>query len=420
MNASRPISRSLRFASLLLLLSCNGFATGAHAQADPSAFEFYFNLYPEWKVQRFATPSTLGTDVGNMGTLRNDTRVLARDASPKATTEDHEWSNSYIGFRGEFRAGPVTFGYDLQGLVDFQGSFSRNFRTRDAFVYAEHEAAGRLSVGQMDTMYKEVGDPVRMLGVSSGNIVSTARVVSGVGWRAAGATTFNNRVNHMVMWVSPRWAGFNLGLSHSADPVVTATHLKPTLSAAGVQWRSGPWYAALATEVHRNWLPLSLALDTPLPAATSIRNSPTTASSRDQGWRVSGAWTEGPWRVGSDLARLRYAEDDSAPLVGKFRQYTNLTGQVSAEYKWNSRLRISANHARASAGSCRLSGGVVCSTNGLGGHQTSLGTMYALNDIASVFALAVRTVNNPAALYGSSAQGAETNAYAIGVRLYLK
>jgi predicted porin len=95
-------------------------------------------------------------------------------------------------------------------LVDFQGSVSRNFRTRDAFLFVEHPAAGRLMLGQMDTIYKDWGDPVRMLRVSSSNIVSTSRVVSGVGWRAAGEASFNNRTNRMVTWTSPLMAGFSL------------------------------------------------------------------------------------------------------------------------------------------------------------------------------------------------------------------
>jgi hypothetical protein len=260
---------------------------------------------------------------------------------------------------------------------------------------------------------------VRMFGISSGNIVSTARTQSGVGWKAAGETTFNNRVNHMATWVSPTFRGVNVGVSHSVDPVVTSPHVDSTLTAASVQWRGGPWYAALATEVHRNWLPVSFAADTPAPSATSIRNSPLNTTSRDQGWRASAAWIEGPWRVGSDVARLRYTEASTSPLAGKFRAYANYTGQGSVEYRWD-RWRFGANHARASAGSCALSGGVVCSTNGLGGNQTSVGAMLGLNEVLSAFALAVHTQNGAAAQYGSSAQGANTNAYALGVKLSLK
>ncbi|MES3001154.1 MAG: hypothetical protein V4787_10730, partial [Pseudomonadota bacterium] len=148
-----------------------------------------------------------------------------------------------------------------------------------------------------------------------------------------------------------------------------------------------------------------------------IRNPSATATSRDQGWRLSGAWAQGPWRVGADVARLRYSESDAIDRPGKFREYANAAAQVSAEYKWTNRLRMSANHARASAGRCSLSGGVSCSTQGLGGNHTSVGVMYRLTDIAHVFALATHTRNLAGSQYGSSAQGANTNAYAFGVQL---
>lgn len=399
-------------------------ATGAHAQLrteprpDPGLADFYFNLYPEWREQHYGTPSTAGTDVGTMGTLRNDTTVLAKNATPRDTFRNQQWSNSYVGVRGTvFRQGDFSFGYDMQGLINLAGRFQSNLRMRDAFVYVDHPDFGRLSYGQMDTIYKEWGDPVRMLNISSSNIVSTARTQSGVGWRAAGETTFNNRVDHQALWVSPQWSGFTLGASHSTRPVIATEHVKTSLSAAAVQWRRGPWYAALATEVHRDWLPVSKAADTPASAATSIRNLPATATSRDQGWRLSGAYIEGPWRFGADVARLRYTENDSVALAGKFRSYANYTGQISGEYRIDSRWRVAANHARASAGSCALSAGVACSTNGLGGNQTSLGAMAGINEIASVFVLAVHTRNHPAASYGSSAQGANTNAYAVGIKL---
>jgi predicted porin len=386
------------------------------ALADP--FEFHTRLYPEIKVQHYATPSQAGTDVGNMGTLRNDRTVLTASVAPRATLEQEQWSNSYVGVRGRFKPGPVTIGYDLQAEIDLRGSFKENLVTRDAYVYVEHDVAGRFIYGQFDTMYKEAGDPVRMLGVSSGNIVSTARVASGVGWRGAGATTFNNRVNHQWGWLSPSWGGFNVGLSHSTRPVDSLPHLKPTLTAASLQWRNGPWYAAVATEVHKDWLPMSLA--SAAPAGTSIRNQPASVRSRDRGWRLSGAWQEGPWRVGADLSRLRYSEDDSLAAAGKFREYANQTGQVSVEYRVNRSLRLAAHHARATAGSCELSGGVACSTRGLGGNQTAVGALWSANEMLGFFALAVRVANGPAAQYQQSAQGADTHIYAVGLRYSIR
>ncbi|HWS76611.1 MAG TPA: porin [Quisquiliibacterium sp.] len=389
----------------------------ARAQEAPVPFDFYGKLYPEWLMQRFGTPSTKGTDVGNMGTLRNDTTVLAKDASPKDDFDDHEWSNSYVAVRGRGAGRGLDFGYDLQALIDLQGNVIDNLRTRDAFAYVGTPTLGRLAVGRMDSIYKEFGDRVRMLGIASGNFVSTSRVLSGVGWRGRGETTFHNRRSNMLTWYGPRWGDVDVGVSHSFDAANAAPGTKATLSAAGMRWRSGPWYAALATEVHRDWLPVSLGNLDAAPAAESILNRAASASSRDQAWRMSFAWSNPAWRVATDWARLKYTETDAVDLPGKFRNYRNNTWQLSAEYKWSSELRLSANHARGTAGSCTLSAEVACSTEGLGGHQTSLGAMYRLGTLASVFALASRFHNGDAAYYGSAPQGGSVQSYAVGVKI---
>src|SRR6187549_3848766 len=84
--------RRLTTACLLATAGCAFPALGQQERAAP--FDLYYNVYPEWKVQTFGTPSTAGTDVGTLGTLRSNTTVLSRDANPKERTEDHEWSNS--------------------------------------------------------------------------------------------------------------------------------------------------------------------------------------------------------------------------------------------------------------------------------------------------------------------------------------
>jgi hypothetical protein len=153
-----------------------------------------------------------------------------------------------------------------------------------------------------------------------------------------------------------------------------------------------------------------------VPAATSIRNAPGTTSSRDQAWRATVSWTQGAWQSGIDLATMRYSENDAVAAPGKFRAYRNIAWQLGAEYAWSENLRFGANHANASAGSCRLAGGTSCSTTGLGGRQTTLGVFYGFAPMASLFALAALTRNNPAAQYNSAPQGADVNAYALGVK----
>jgi len=351
-----------------------------------------------------------------MGTLRNDRTVLASEPSPRANVSDHEWSNSYVGVRGRLPLGTATVGYDLQGLVDLQGTVADNFRVRDGYLFVEHPLLGRLQAGQMDSMYKLFGDRVRMFGVTSGNFFGVSRMLSNVGWRGQGVTTFHNRVGHTLNWFSPAWNGLDVGVTHSFAAVDGSPVRDATLSAAGVRWRQGPWHVALATEVHRDWLPLSAGSAGTVPAATSILNSPSTARSRDQAWRLSFAWTPKNWRFATDVARLRYTETDPADLPGKFRGYATTTWSVAAEHQLTEKWRLGFNHARGSAGNCALSGGVACSTAGFGAFMTSVGVLYSLNREASVFLVANHLHNGPGTRYASAPTGASFDGFALGVK----
>lgn len=395
-------------------------AAAPGARADSVGPTFYGKFYPEWRIDRFGAASNAGTDVGHLGTLRNDRTALTKDPTPKAETSDHDWSNSYLGLRDRFASGSTAFGYDLQALIDLQGNAIDNFRARDAFAYAEHPRLGRIAIGKMDSIYKQYGDRVRMLGVSSGNFVSTSRVLSGVSWRGQGETTFHNRRGNMITWQSPVWSQLQLGASHSFDAGSRVTGDDDTLSAIALRWRQGPWYAAIATEVHRNWRPMSHDGPTAQPAATSVLNDPANARSRDQAWRLSGGWTPKDWRFGIDVARLRYTEDDGADLPGKFRNYATTTWQVSVEHTLDARWRLSVNHARGAAGTCTLSGAVTCSTSGLGGHLTSLGVLHEITRELGVFVLAQHVHNAPGARFASAPTGSTVRTIAAGLKYEFK
>ncbi len=400
-----------------LLPSCLWLFTlslGAASPADgpPAPLEVFGLVYPERLIQHFAAPTLKGSVVGTMSTLRNDTEALGKDAKAKDDTAAYAWSNSYVGLRGGWNTGPVTLGYEYQVVVDLNINATDPLETRDAYFYCESPRFGRIAVGKMDTAYKEFGDQVRMLGVSSSNIVSTAKVLSGPGWKGVGGTSFHNRRDDMVTWYSPVVGGFKAAVSQSWDTTGNLGR-DPRLSAAAISWSREAWYGALATEIHRNWLPLSFGAT---PATTSIQNRPETTESRDQAWRLTGAWTGSRLRLGADLARLTYSERDVVELTGKFRDYRNTTFQVSAEYKWNAKFRTSANFARAMAGSGVLSGGRSCSTLGLGGDQLSLGAMVSPRPNLGLFALAVRIRNGIGATYGAAPMGAEVRSYALGAR----
>ena len=400
-------------------------AFAADSETSDDMFHFYAKLYPEWKVESFTQPSQAGTVVGTMGTLKNNTVVLSADAKDKPDTEDHEWSSSYFGFKGVLFNETVRVGYDLQGTVDLQGENSLwvnardNLKAREAFIYMEVPALGQLAAGQMDSIYKEWGIPVAMLGLTSGNFTGTSKMHARAGWKGKGDTSFHNRRSHSIRWLSPSFDGLQFGLTHSWDEQNDGDGGAGTkLSAAGILWQKGPWYVSLHTEIHYDWLPMSWGVTS--SSATSIYNIADSTKSRDQGWRLSLAWEGKQWRIGSDFSRLKYSEQDALGMPGKFRDYRNFAWEVTTEYKWNSSLRLSASYARATAGQCTLSGDIPCFTTGLGGDQTNVGALYSVDKNLGVFALGSHVQNGDAAYYGSSPQGANANIYALGILYRVK
>src|SRR5690606_7143444 len=170
------------------------------------------------------------------------------DGAPREEFNDHEWSNSYLGVRGEWLASGFRFGYDLQVVVDLQGdralgrNLQDNAETRDAYLYVDNPALGRLAVGKMDSIYKEWGDRGRMFGITSGNFIGTSRLISGVGWRGSGDTSFHVRRSHMLAWFSPSWSGWELGLTHSCDENGAGPGGRDSkLTALALRWKQGPW-----------------------------------------------------------------------------------------------------------------------------------------------------------------------------------
>lgn len=394
----------------------------AIAQVEESTIKPYFKIYPEFKVEDLGRPSRAGDVVGHLGTQRNDTVVLSRDVAERAGVSEWSWSNSYVGLRGDHRTGAHRFGFDVQYEVDFQGEESAldnlrdNLLTRDAYLFYDNEAFGRVQVGKFDSIYKDWGDRYPMLGLTSGNFIANSRVLSQAGWRGAGSTSFNNRRNYSVLYVSPSLGPVKLGVMHSYDGGANDPGGPGTkLSAAGIRWEGKEHYAAFMVEQHTDWLPMSAGVS--LPAAKSIRNVASQTSSKDVGYRLALGWSPKDFRVGFDLAQLNYRESGVVTEVGRFSKYQNETAQLTIQYLGIEKWRLAFNATYANAGRCELTGGIPCSTENLGGHQLSAGFLYSHNRLFSVFGLVTKLNNNPASRYGSVPQGTDAWIYALGVKL---
>lgn len=411
-------------AALLLFVAWCGAVSAiwpAQAQTDTPAagIRLYGNLYPEWKSQSFGQPATAGQAVGTMGTKRNDRTALTSHVSAKPETEGQEWSNSHVGMSGETRVQGLRVGFDLQALVDLQGGWMGNMRARDAYVYIDSPKWGRVRWGRMDSPYKDVGDRIKLGGISSGNFISTSQLISGTGWKPSGLATFHNRMSDTWAWSRPFGPGFEVHLSHTRRPVQSVATDNASLSAAALVWSDADTYMALATEVHRNWMVMSYGSSTSLPAASSILNPTPLAGSRDQAWRATVEQIFGAVRLGADVARLHYSESGSLD-PGKFRSYDNLTFQWGAEWKLNAQWLLSFISAVAGQGECRLSADVACDTQGMGGRQRNMGLVYRWDSQWRWFVLDTRIRNGAGTFYGSAAQGAPTHILGAGIQYQFK
>ena len=402
-------------------LAALGLAGTAQAfEVSGKLFEVYGSLYPELNSIRY-TDSVAGSELSTM-----NAGLVAPGLSKAATKigkDQINWSQSYIGVKGVKAFGDVTVGYDFQGVMAPNktldsstaagGQQSLFGDTRDAFVSIAHKKIGTFQFGQMDTMYKEYGDRVRMLGVSSSNFTSTSGVLSSVGWKGAtgaGTASFNTRIGNQIRWESPVVSGFQAGLSYRPDANKTTTQ-DQSLTAMALRWSQGPYYVAVQQEVHNDYRAFSGNALTAL-SATTVYNLGT-ARSKDTASRLTFGYKNGPVQLGADFATLKYTEVASA--AGKFSSYKTNTWQVSGDYAVSPEWNVAANYASGAAGTCTLFGGAACSTTGQGGTLLSLGAKYNYDKNIGLFAMYGLNTSNASASYASSNVGGKTTNLGVGV-----
>ena len=413
-----------RCAVAVATLTLAGLAQQAYAiQVIGDTLEVYGTLYPELNNTSYSASSATGTPMSSMtkGLVTPGTGTAAAGAISKDQTN---WSQSFIGVKGSKSYGDVKIGYDFQGVIAPNKTLDSSIATggqqslfgdmRDAFVSIGHTSIGTFQFGQMDTIYKEYGDRVRMLDVSSSNFTSTSGVLSGVGWKGAtgaGTTSFNTRIGSQIRWESPVYNNFNIGLSVRKDPNRTATQ-DTSLSAAALRWTKDNYYVSIQQETHNNYHSFSGTGLTAL-SATSIYNL-ASANSKDTGQRLSLGYTRGDWRLAADFATLKYTEEASS--AGKFSSYKTNTYQFSADYAANAQWNLAANFASGAAGSCEVLGGT-CSTVGQGGTLLSLGAKYNFDKNIGIFAMYGLNRSNGSATFASSAIGGNTTNVGLGMLL---
>jgi predicted porin len=361
------------------------------AQADTSV-EIYGKLYPEMTKAWLTGATAKGTPVSTL------TAAPAGGADAGGFTM--ESPNSRLGFRGVEKLGgnlkaifqlEMAFGVDTGELNTAGQIFGR-----DTFVGLAGDF-GTVRLGNMDTVYKNLGDTLSFLGISSGNFMSTSNILSKPGIGTSSAASFHLRRTNSVIYETPEFSGFQ-GLFDYSLGEVPGDSKKGTVISTGVKYEAGPVYAAIAYERHNDLFGGSKNV------ASALRNdSNLLANSRDSAVRLTAQYKFGKaTRVEVNVAQMKYTETGGA--VGKFSEYKHKAWSVGLDHKIDA-VTLAASYGQGDAGSCSLVGGVACNTDGLKGQMANLGAGYSLSKRTLLFAVASYMGNDKSATYSNYLSG---------------
>ena len=400
---------------LIALAVAGALGIPAAASAQQSNVQIYGRLYPEFTVAKTSGATPAGTSSSTLGKAPTGVDLKSRNSI--------DASNSRIGFRGtEKLGGGLSALWQIETTVNIDDGASPAFANRDSFV-GLRGGFGTVRLGNMTTVFKDLGDPIGILGISSGNFVALSNVISSrVPFSTNSAGSFHLRRANSLMYDTPELGGFQIHLQYGPDEIRTG-NLDANLWSAGIEYKRGPIEIALAHEIHNDFFAGSNALRTnSLTALANPVDGTGSVHSKDTGTRLMVLYRVAGARIQANVATIEFSESGAA--AGKFENYKNTRWSLTWEQRWGGTpWRTTVAYGSSSAGSCSVVG-AACTTNGLNGTMLTLGTDYALSKRTALFALYARINNGSAALYRnlanpSSSQipvGADITQYAVGIR----
>lgn len=223
------------------------------------------------------------------------------------------------------------------------------------------------------------------------------------------ASFFRRDANSVQYW-SPKLYGFSTRLGYSMNEgtradAPNAPEISPDSLSALLSYDAGSLRLRYAIEIHRDYFGLSHI--TGVPGATD-----TTSSSNDVGQQAVASYTIAAsdsikTRIVGNADFLSYSNEEStAGVVESYSRaafYALIDQSFASHHVW-------AAYGQALRGSCEVSGGGDCSTEGLGAHQMTLGYLYRANAVTDLYATAYRVDNNNASQYGTFPPGAPSPA----------
>ena len=216
---------------LVLALSAAAICTSANAQ---STVTVYGRLYPFVLQESVSGATAAGTPVATLAATPGGT---SGTRSVKGMTA----GNSRLGFRGQEDLGSgLKAKFQIEGTVAVDDGNAAGFRwNRETFVGLEG-SFGSVRLGLIDTVHKEYGDTLGILGVSSATFMSSVNIMRKVGFGTSNASRFHERPANSIIYESPSFGGFEFGAL-----VATAENPTPTLGSGetyslGVKYDKGP------------------------------------------------------------------------------------------------------------------------------------------------------------------------------------
>lgn len=385
------------------------FAAPVLAQTTTSSVQIYGRLYPQFASSKSSGATAAGAVPSNLVTSTGGDHDQRYSVDANA---------SRLGFRGQEDLGTgVRALWQVETRIRLDTGSGGAWADRDSFVGLRSNNFGTVRLGIIRTVYRLYGAVVGTFDINPSNIVSTSDMLSGIGLDQSG-TGFHVRKQNTVLYETPEFGGFQAGIQYSPDELKgnPGRTLDSKLWSYAVKYTAGPLYVSAGYERHDDMF------DGSNNVAAALSNIGVAgASSKDTATRMSVRYRITPQHeVAGDLARLEFQESGQA-AAGDFESYKKTTWDIGWEARWGGPWRTSLSYARASDGSCTLSGGVACSTQGLKSSQANAGVAYDYSKRTYLFAIFSRLNNGPSARYSTAAnytpsRGADLTQWALGVR----
>ena len=171
----------------------------------------------------------------------------------------------------------------------------------------------------------------------------------------------------------------------------------------GVKWDNGPFYVALAHEIHKDLFGGSRN------APSALRNNGATDPTRsdDKATQFTVEWRATKQHK-SEFDAIRKEYDENSAVAGHFSNYHNMAYMLAMENRWTNKIRTAAHVVVARAGSCTRVA-AACSTDGLDGKKFTVGASYYLSKRTYLFSAVSKIVNGKSARFTNTDFGEDAN-----------